>query len=190
MNFYSTLVVNNGICNRNLGPPPVRNSTVKFDPISTISRKTSSDAQGGSDQVENASPDLINDAEEISLKSPPSNFVPLQERGYLCVPKQRFSIDAGRGSMIADAIRKATGRKNRSSSEDIDFAPDLPSNAMHSYFKEKERISVSRERKAAKTLCIIMGVFVLCWAPFFIMYIIQPFCGDCVHPKIYESANW
>ena len=50
------------------------------------------------------------------------------------------------------------------------------------FFEEKQRISLSKERKAARTLAIIMITFVLCWIPFFLMYIILPFCDSCVHP--------
>ncbi|XP_006822832.2 octopamine receptor-like [Saccoglossus kowalevskii] len=54
--------------------------------------------------------------------------------------------------------------------------------------EEKTRISVSRERKAARTLGIIMGSFVLCWLPFFIMYIIMPFCGSSCGMNKYVEA--
>lgn len=56
--------------------------------------------------------------------------------------------------------------------------------------KDRERISVTKEKKAAKTLAVIMGVFVLCWLPFFLMYIIKPFCECGLHPKIEEAITW
>nr|AHN85845.1 octopamine/tyramine receptor 1 [Nicrophorus vespilloides] len=50
---------------------------------------------------------------------------------------------------------------------------------VYQFIEEKQRISLSKERRAARTLGIIMGVFVVCWLPFFLMYVINPFCSSC-----------
>jgi len=59
------------------------------------------------------------------------------------------------------------------------------SRAVHEFMEEKQRISLSKERRAARTMVIIMGAFVVCWLPFFLMYVIFPFC----HYSI-GSAVW
>ncbi|XP_010224016.1 PREDICTED: 5-hydroxytryptamine receptor 4 [Tinamus guttatus] len=46
------------------------------------------------------------------------------------------------------------------------------------------------ETKAAKTLCIIMGCFCLCWAPFFITNIIDPFINYTVPGKLWTAFLW
>ncbi|KAG0724985.1 Octopamine receptor [Chionoecetes opilio] len=54
---------------------------------------------------------------------------------------------------------------------------------IHQFIEEKQKISLSKERRAARTLGIIMGSFVMCWLPFFLMYVILPFCPPCPQPN-------
>ncbi|XP_067899055.1 5-hydroxytryptamine receptor 4 isoform X2 [Heterodontus francisci] len=46
------------------------------------------------------------------------------------------------------------------------------------------------ETKAAKTLCIIMGCFCLCWAPFFITNIVDPFINYSVPNQLWTAFLW
>lgn len=65
------------------------------------------------------------------------------------------------------------------------------SRQVRSFLEEKQKISLSKERRAAKTLGIIMGVFVLCWLPFFLMYVILPFCARCrASQRVINFITW
>ena len=63
---------------------------------------------------------------------------------------------------------------------------------IHQFIEEKQKISLSKERRAARTLGIIMGSFVICWLPFFLMYVIKPFCSSCPEPndKVVNFIVW
>lgn len=54
---------------------------------------------------------------------------------------------------------------------------------------KKARIDMKRERKAAKTLGIIMSCFIICWLPFFIMQILFAICSDCLITQLLENSS-
>ena len=57
--------------------------------------------------------------------------------------------------------------------------------------RRKNRISLNQERRAAKTLGIIMGCFVMCWMPFFILEVVKPFCVNChFSPTMMKVFTW
>ncbi|KAE9554680.1 hypothetical protein FO519_002090 [Halicephalobus sp. NKZ332] len=57
--------------------------------------------------------------------------------------------------------------------------------------RTKEKISVAKEKRAAKTIAVIIFVFTFCWLPFFCAYLIMPFCDSCfLHPKVHQAFVW
>ncbi|XP_026888954.2 trace amine-associated receptor 3-like [Electrophorus electricus] len=54
----------------------------------------------------------------------------------------------------------------------------------------KGHYSEQRERKAAKTLGIVMGFFLLCWLPFFMANLIDPFFNFMTPADVFDSLIW
>ncbi|CAL4064310.1 unnamed protein product, partial [Meganyctiphanes norvegica] len=76
----------------------------------------------------------------------------------------------------------------------MNHAPPPPQakSQVYQFIEQKQKISLSKERRAARTLGIIMGSFMVCWLPFFIMYVILPFCSSCTVPndKVINFITW
>ncbi|XP_050973474.1 adrenoceptor beta 3a [Labeo rohita] len=56
--------------------------------------------------------------------------------------------------------------------------------------RRPSRLTVIKEHKALKTLGIIMGVFTLCWLPFFVANIINGFERKLLDQHIFRFLNW
>lgn len=54
-----------------------------------------------------------------------------------------------------------------------------------------QRFRLSRDKKVAKSLAIIVGIFGICWAPYTLLMIIRAGChGHCISDYWYEISFW
>uniref|UniRef100_A0A8B9Z895 Histamine H3 receptor n=1 Tax=Buteo japonicus TaxID=224669 RepID=A0A8B9Z895_9AVES len=54
-----------------------------------------------------------------------------------------------------------------------------------------QRFRLSRDKKVAKSLAIIVGIFGICWAPYTLLMIIRAGChGHCISEYWYETSFW
>ncbi|XP_018599049.2 trace amine-associated receptor 1-like [Scleropages formosus] len=52
------------------------------------------------------------------------------------------------------------------------------------------RVSRQREKKGAIILAVVVGVFLICWTPFFFCNMIDPFIGYTIPPTLVDALVW
>uniref|UniRef100_A0A8C0U9E2 Dopamine receptor D2 n=1 Tax=Cyanistes caeruleus TaxID=156563 RepID=A0A8C0U9E2_CYACU len=54
----------------------------------------------------------------------------------------------------------------------------------------RRKMSQQKEKKATQMLAIVLGVFIICWLPFFITHILNMHCDCNIPPAMYSAFTW
>ncbi|XP_038651460.1 beta-2 adrenergic receptor-like [Scyliorhinus canicula] len=86
-------------------------------------------------------------------------------------------------------INKYQGRFNHHNNN-RSHAPAVNGKAAKQGHKRTSRFLNLKEHKALKTLGIIMGIFTLCWLPFFVVNIVNVIFKDSISNTVFIFLNW
>lgn len=82
-------------------------------------------------------------------------------------------------------LNNLNGELNSAGSSKTLTLNEISTNHLHTPTKDKNIMKMKREHKAARTLGIIMGTFILCWLPFFLWCVFHD-SGSRILPRTYK----
>ncbi|XP_060626530.2 5-hydroxytryptamine receptor 1F [Anolis sagrei] len=104
-------------------------------------------------------------------------------------------LEGGEKSYRLTSSASCTKDKKSNPSGDLDRihfslrSPDSESKNEQGW--RRQRISTTRERKAATTLGLILGAFVICWLPFFVKEVVVNICERCqISEEMSNFLTW
>ncbi|CAG5116990.1 unnamed protein product [Candidula unifasciata] len=56
--------------------------------------------------------------------------------------------------------------------------------------RQKRKLAKARERRATVVLGLVMAAFILCWLPFFALYLASAFCPGCFPDMVFSVFFW
>ncbi|XP_009470534.1 PREDICTED: D(2) dopamine receptor isoform X2 [Nipponia nippon] len=68
----------------------------------------------------------------------------------------------------------------------------MPNGKTRAFLKtvSRRKLSQQKEKKATQMLAIVLGVFIICWLPFFITHILNMHCDCNIPPAMYSAFTW
>ncbi|XP_070575605.1 histamine H3 receptor-like [Ptychodera flava] len=67
---------------------------------------------------------------------------------------------------------------------------EITANSSQNQRNTTHQSSLKRDKKTAKSLAILVGVFSLCWSPYTLLTLVLSLCPNCVNSHLYELAFW
>ena len=95
---------------------------------------------------------------------------------------KKIFLGVGRNGHIDNIVKNDRDKSPTVSTKGNYLAASTAPTTTHGFNLARKLAKFSKEKKAAKTLGLVMGIFIICWLPFFVSSVITGFCSDFFGP--------
>nr|XP_033773265.1 D(2) dopamine receptor isoform X2 [Geotrypetes seraphini] len=135
--------------------------------------------------------------EMMSSTTPPEKKKnkPASPNNHLAVPATSNQCNHANSSSPMDSPVKAEKNghpKDNPKTAKVFEIQSMPNGKTRASIKtmSKRKLSQQKEKKATQMLAIVLGVFIICWLPFFITHILNIHCDCNIPPALYSAFTW
>nr|XP_055038505.1 D(3) dopamine receptor [Misgurnus anguillicaudatus] len=117
------------------------------------------------------------------------NYCSISQASFAQTDQDANREEVGEGEQVT--IKSCEVKKLSNGATHTTLYPPRPPRVMVCPSQMRCRSMHAKEKKATQMLAIVLGIFLICWFPFFVTHILNTHCRAChVPPELYSAFTW